>query len=109
MDLSRLGTLYASQGRYADAQPVLERALAIEAESRWSQTPQVLKGLSRLAAQAHVEGRRDEAEALYAWALEVSERTLGREDVSSATLRTQYAAYLRALGRDEEADALEGG
>ena len=33
---------------------------------------------------------------------------LGPDNVNTTYLRDQYASYLRALGRDDEADALSG-
>jgi hypothetical protein len=34
---------------------------------------------------------------------------LGSHNANTAFLRSQYARYLRAMGRDEEADQLTGG
>jgi tetratricopeptide (TPR) repeat protein len=103
-DLANLSILYLSNYQFAEAEPVFERALMIE-----SMNPQVFAGLDELARTAQSEGRPDEAEDIYEWALDVSEGALGPENANTNFLRTQYAQYLRSLGRHDEADRLEEG
>ena len=107
MDLANLSVLYLSDAQFAQAQPVFERALRIEDENQWSVTPQVSVGLDQLARVADAEGRQDEAEEIYEWAFDASQRVLGSESANTAFLRNQYIQYLRSLGRDEDADRLE--
>ena len=103
-DLANLSVLYLSNSQFAEAEPVFERALMIEGTN-----PQVLAGLNQLARTAQSEGRSEEAEDIYEWALEVSEDALGPENANTTFLRTQYAQYLRSLGRHDEADRLGEG
>ena len=84
-----------------EAEPVFERALMIDGTN-----PQVLAGLNQLARSTQAEGRSEEAEDIYEWALEVSEDVLGPENANTSFLRTQYAQYLRLHGRHDEADRL---
>jgi tetratricopeptide (TPR) repeat protein len=107
LDLANLSVLYLSDARFAEARPVFERALRIEDENPWSVTPQVSLGLDQLARTAYAEGRHDEAEEIYQWALDASYRVLGRETANTAFLHSRYIRYLRSLGRDEEADRLD--
>ena len=65
--------------------------------------------ISMLAHTAQAQGRQEEAEKIYQWALDVSEKTLGPESANTAFLRNQYGKYLRAHGRDEETDRLSDG
>ena len=97
------------QAQYEEAQPYYTRALLVEDEHRWSETPQVSVGLDYVAHTLMAEGRYEEAEKIYLWALDVSATTLGPESANSEYLRDQYAKYLRALGRDDEADQLSDG
>ena len=72
-------------------------------------TPQVSVGLNYLARTAQIEGRPDEAEKIYQWALDVGESALGPGNANTAYLRGQYDQYLQALGRDDEAGPLDDG
>ena len=107
LDLANLSVLYLSDARFAEAQPVFERALRIEDENQWSVTPQVSLGLDQLARTADAQGRHDEAEEIYQWAFDASYRVLGSESANSAFLRSRYIRYLRSLGRDRAADRLD--
>jgi tetratricopeptide (TPR) repeat protein len=109
MDLARLSVLFLSQAQYEQAQPYYERALLIEDQAQWSETPQVSVGLNHLARTAGNEGRHEEAEEIFEWALAVSESALGPDNANTVYLRTQYTQYLRGLGRDDEADGISNG
>lgn len=98
-DLAKLGALYLSQGRYAEARPLYERALTLEHELRWSPTSQVFGGLGDLARKASAEGRHEDAERIYRWALEVIEQTPGGPGAAAEFVRTRFAEYLRSRGR----------
>ena len=90
-----------AQAQYAAAEPYYEHALLMERELQWSETPQVSVGLDHLARTAAAQGRGEEAEEMYQWALGISERALGSESANTIFLRRQYGRYLRAQGLDE--------
>ncbi len=53
------------------------------------------------------QGKYSEAEPLYLRALAILERSLGLQHPYTQQARENYAALLRAMGRDEEAEQLE--
>ncbi len=53
------------------------------------------------------QGKYDEAESLFQRALAICEKALGAQYPHTQTVRQNYAALLRAMGRDKEAKQLE--
>ena len=109
LDLANLSVVYVSNSQFSDAAPAFERALLIEGQNPWSPIPIVAQGVSQLAHSAQAAGNSDQAEEIYAWALDTSQRVLGSESPNTAFLRDQYIQYLRSSGRDDEATSLEEG
>jgi tetratricopeptide (TPR) repeat protein len=109
MDMAHLGVLYLSQAQYEQAQPYYERALLIESRAQWSETPQVSVGLNHLARTAGNEGRHEQAEEIFQWALAVSESALGPDNANTIYLRSQYTQYRNARRRNEESNELSDG
>jgi tetratricopeptide (TPR) repeat protein len=101
LDLANLSVLYLAEGQFEEADPLFERALLTAPTN-----PEVLTAVNQLAHSARIEGRSDEAGEIYAWALEVSEDTLGADNSNTELLRTQYALHLRGVGHTTEADRL---
>ncbi len=64
------------RGRYADAQPLYERALAIREMALGADHPDVATTLNNLALLYDDQGRYGEAEALYKRSLKIKEKTL---------------------------------
>jgi hypothetical protein len=60
--LNNLASLYRSQGRYADAEPLLKRSLAILETAFDPNNANVAVPLHSLALLYHAEGRYAEAE-----------------------------------------------
>jgi len=109
LDLANLSVVYVSNSQFSDAGPTFERALRIEGQNPWSPIPIVAQGVSQLAHSAQAAGNPDQAEEIYVWALDTSQRVLGSESPNTAFLRDQYIQYLRSSGRDDEATSLEEG
>jgi tetratricopeptide (TPR) repeat protein len=63
--LNNLAVLYADQGRYADAEPLQKRALAIREKARGPDDPDVATSLNNLAELYRKQGRYADAEPLY--------------------------------------------
>jgi tetratricopeptide (TPR) repeat protein len=62
--LNGLAKLYCDQGRYAEAEPLLARALGIQEKALDPEHPDVVSCLERYAALLRIMGRPEEAEPL---------------------------------------------
>jgi tetratricopeptide (TPR) repeat protein len=80
--LSALAILYARQGRYADAELVHQRALAIYDTALGANHPSFADSLVNLAALYMVQGRYADAEPLMKRALTIHEKALGANHLS---------------------------
>ncbi len=105
--LNALGFIYHTQGKYAEAEPLLKRALAIAEKARGPDHPDVATSLNNLAALYHAQGRYAEAEPLYKRSLAVLEKVLRPEHPRLAGALENYATLLRETGRSAEAEELE--
>ena len=63
--LNNLALLYMAQGRYAEAEPLYKRALAILQKALGPEHPANATSLNNLALLYHAQGRYSEAEPLY--------------------------------------------
>ena len=77
--LNNLAVLYQAQGRYAEAEPLCKRALAINEKVLGPEHPDVATSLNILAVLYWAQGRYAEAEPLYKRALAINEKALGPE------------------------------
>ncbi len=64
--LSNLAGLYQTQGRYAEAEPLYKRALAIEEKALGPEHPNVATSLENYAALLRETGRAAEADKMAA-------------------------------------------
>ena len=78
-------SLYESQGRYGEAEPLYRRALEARERVLGPEHPDTLTSVNNLAALYQAQGRYGEAEPLYRRALEASERVLGPEHPDTLT------------------------
>jgi len=102
--LNNLGSLYYSTGRYAEAEPLLNHAIAIWSSDP-SAEPQLATALHNLAAVYRAEGRFAEARPLYERALELREALDGPNDAALLPLLTSLARAYRDMGELEQARA----
>jgi tetratricopeptide (TPR) repeat protein len=72
-----LAELYRAQGRYAEAEPLFIRALAIEERALGPNHPQISSSLNNLALLYDTQSRYAEAEPLFRRALAIQEKALG--------------------------------
>jgi tetratricopeptide (TPR) repeat protein len=75
--LNNLAALYHSQGRYADAEPLCRRSLAIEEKALGRDHPAVAGSLNNLAALYVGQGRYADAEPLYQRSLAIQTAIIG--------------------------------
>ncbi|MFL5590081.1 MAG: tetratricopeptide repeat-containing protein, partial [Ktedonobacteraceae bacterium] len=109
----------SSQGKYPQAEPLYQQALAIREKALGPEHPDVASTLSSLATNYSSQGKYPQAEPLYQQARAIQEKALGPEhpDVASTLsnmatnysnqgkflqaeqlYRRLYTLYLRALG-----------
>ena len=72
--LNNLGEVYRLQGRYAEAEPLYERALAVRETALGPEHSDVAQSLSGLAILYVAQGRYAEAEPLHERALAIFEK-----------------------------------
>ena len=95
--LNNLAVLYQRQGRYAEAEPLYKRSLAIREKALGPDHPDVGTALNNLAGSIDAQGRYAEAEPLYKRALAIREKALGPDHPDVGTLAQQPGrAVLRA-------------
>jgi len=105
--LNNLASLFDAQGKYAEAEPLYQRALAIDEKALGPEHPDTAIDLNNLGGLYHDQGKYAEAEPLYQRALAIYEKALGPEHPNVATSLENYAFLLRETDRNAEADELE--
>ena len=86
--------LYQAQGRYAEAEPLCRRALAICEQALGPDHPDTATSLNNLAELLQAQGRYAEAEPLYRRALAIREQALGPDHPDTATSLNNLARSL---------------
>ncbi len=104
--LNHLAYLYNSQGRYAEAEPLLLQALEIDKQLLGSSHPDVAMSLNNLAALYNSQGRYTEAEPLLLEALEMRKQLLGSSHPDVAISLNNLAYLYNSQGRYTEAEFL---
>jgi len=100
-----ISLLYQS-GKYAEAIPLAERALALSRERYGLDHLETARGMRWLAILYQVQGRDAEAEPLYKAALHITEKALGPDHPDVATLLQSLASLYRIRGLYSQAEAL---
>ena len=77
--LNNLAEFYRAQGKYVEAEPLHERALAIREKALGPEHPDVAQSLNNLALLYQAQGKYAEAEPLHKRALAIREKALGPE------------------------------
>jgi tetratricopeptide (TPR) repeat protein len=91
--------LYANQGRYADADPLYQRSLAIREKALGPDHLAVAESLNNLAVLSFNQGRYADAEPLYQRSLAIWEKALGHDHPDVATALNNLAELYRGQGR----------
>ncbi len=94
------------QGQYLEAEELLLAALK-QAEKFGDQDTRLVTSLNNLANLYRAQGKHSEVEPLLQRALAIYEKTLGPEHPYVALGLENYAAFLREMDRNAEADKLE--
>jgi tetratricopeptide (TPR) repeat protein len=104
--VNNLAELYRAQGRDAEAEPLLKRALAGRERALGPEHPDTLRSRNNLAAMYQMQGRHKEADVLYQATLEAKKRKLGAENPATLRSGNNRATLLETDGRHDEAEAL---
>lgn len=109
--LGGLGWTSASRGRHQEAEELYQRSLATsEKVEDPEQKPWVIAGaLHGLANLYRDQQRHDDAAALYRRALGIREKSRAGDHPGLMKLKGDYAALLRVMGREDEAEQLVAG
>jgi tetratricopeptide (TPR) repeat protein len=102
----RLGGLLKAKGLYAQAEPLLRRALTITEQSFGPDHPEVGVKLNNLAQLLHDTNRLAEAEPLMRRALVIDERVYGSNHPNVAIRLNNLGMLLAATNRLAEAEPL---
>ena len=110
--LSSLARLYRAQGRYEQAEVLFQRVLtarekALIADPDDTITLVFWSTMCDLAELYRAQGKHEQTRLLYEHALTLYEQQSGRDQPHARTIRKHYARFLRAVGREEEANKLE--
>jgi CHAT domain-containing protein/Tfp pilus assembly protein PilF len=104
--LNNLALLYDEQGKYAEAEPLYQRALRIYEKALGLKHRNVATSLLNLAALYRDQGKYAEAEPLYQRALRIYEKALGAEHPAVATSLNSLALLYGNQGKYAEAEPL---
>ena len=106
ISLNNLAMALASAGDYAEAEPLLQRALAISEKVRDPEHPLTATSLNNLGTLYRDQGRYAQAVPLLQRALAIFEKVLGPEHPDTATSLSNLAGLYRAQRRYAEAEPL---
>jgi tetratricopeptide (TPR) repeat protein len=102
--LSILGGFLEGKARYAEAEPLMRRALAIDEQSLGPDHPDVAIDLNNLAQLLQATNRLAEAEPLMRRALAIDEQSLWPDHPNVAIHLNNLALLLQATDRLAEAE-----
>lgn len=104
--LNNLATLYREQGKYAEAEPLYQRAIHTLEQSVGPEHPQVADALNGLAILYFEQGKYAEAEPLYLRAIHILEQSVGLEHPQAAFPLNGLAVIYYEQGKYAEAEPL---
>ncbi|MEM6436177.1 MAG: tetratricopeptide repeat protein [Cyanobacteria bacterium P01_D01_bin.115] len=97
--LNQAGYYLDDQGRYSDAEPLYQEALAMRKRLLGDEHPSVAISLNNLALLYDNQGRYSDAEPLYKEALAMRKRLLGDEHPSTKVIQTNLQACVEKQNR----------
>jgi CHAT domain-containing protein/tetratricopeptide (TPR) repeat protein len=104
--LNDLAASYTRQERFAEAEPLYRRSLAIREKVLGPEHPDVGQSLNNLATLYRARGRFAEAEPLYRRSLEIRERALGSDHPDVGASSNGLGGLYEMQGRYAEAEPL---
>jgi tetratricopeptide (TPR) repeat protein len=104
--LNQLGIMYLTKSLYAEAEPLMRRALSIDQASFEQDHPNVARDLNNLAMLLHATGRPTDAELLMRRALAIDEANFEQDHPRIAIRLNNLAQLLQTTNRLTEAEPL---
>ena len=104
--LSWLAVSLHQLAEWAEAEPLMRRALAIDEKNLGREHPSVARDLNNLATLLQATNRLNKAEPLMRRALAIDEKSLGKEHPNVAAALNNLAQLLYATNRLDEAEPL---
>jgi tetratricopeptide (TPR) repeat protein len=104
--LSRAGYYLNQRAEYAQAEPLYQRALAIDERALGAEHPDTAASLNNLAVLYYDQAQYNDAEPLFRRALAIRESVLGPEHPNAATTLNNLAELYRTQGHHQEAEPL---
>ena len=104
--LSYLGRVYWYKAKYAEAEPLIKRAIELEEKVEGTEGTNVAAMLGSLASLYHDQGKLAEAESLFKRCLKIEEKAFGPNHREVATTVHNLARLYAAQGQFVEAEAL---
>src|SRR5262245_51328540 len=101
--INYLGIALVQAGHYVEAEPHLNRALAIREKSLGADHPDTANALNNLAHLNYSQGRYAEAEPLFKRALAIREKALGPDHPETAESLNKLAELYKSQGKYPEA------
>ena len=98
--------LYDHQGRYRDAEPLYQEALAMRQRLLGDEHPDVATSLNNLAGLYKHQGRYSDAEPLYCQAIGIAYEQLGERHPSTQAFWNNFADCLYQAMESGKADTL---
>jgi tetratricopeptide (TPR) repeat protein len=102
-----LGEIYRSEGKYDQAEPLLEGALKGTENMVGSDALQIAVSLNNLAVLFYCEGNYQAAEPLYKRVLDIRQKNLGLDNPTVLQTVEIYATLLRQEGKQVDAAKME--
>jgi len=106
-DLGLLAALYHELGNYKSAELFAQLTDRLQEQHLETEHPDPTLPLYVLAALLYEQGQDEQSEALLRQALGIQEQQLGATDPHIQAVKREYAGFMRSIGRDAEAAALE--
>jgi eukaryotic-like serine/threonine-protein kinase len=104
--MANLGFVDLSQGKYAQAEPLLGKALEIQRRVSGPEHPDTIAPMDSLAELYRAEGKYAQAETLYSQTLELERRVFGPKDPNTLTSTGGLALTYYLHGRYAQAEDL---
>ena len=101
--LNRLANLYWQQGKYVEAEPLYQRALALREQRLGPDHPDTAETLHDLACCGNSKETPQEALALSQRALAIRDQALGRTHPKTRATRERLTALRKRVGHEADA------